>query len=110
MYKVVTTFRKINDSDVWITPRTLNYFSELEQANEISDFLSITYSSSGISNVVIKITTTNEYTITCEADSLENLSNYDYSITTHPFTILRNRKLREYNIPQYLVFRKITEM
>ena len=72
--------------------------------------LSITYSSSGISNVVIKITTTNEYTITCEADSLENLSNYDYSITTHPFTILRNRKLREYNIPQYLVFRKITEM
>jgi len=109
MYKVVSTFKKLNDTDVWIIPTSTNYFTEQEQAT-IDDFMNVTLNSSGISNVKFKYETTNERTITFEVDTLENLNNYDSAISNHPFTTLRNRKLREYNIPQYLVSRDITEI
>ena len=109
MYKVVSTFKKLNDADVWIIPTSTNYFTEQEQTT-IDDFMNVTLNSSGISNVKFKYETTNERTITFEVDTLENLNNYDSAISNHPFTTLRNRKLREYNIPQYLVSRNITEI
>jgi hypothetical protein len=109
MYKVVSTFKKLNDADVWIIPTSTNYFTEQEQAT-IDDFMNVTLNSSGISNAVFKYVSTNERTITFEADTLESLNNYDFAISNHPFTTLRNRKLREYNIPQYLVSRNITEV
>lgn len=109
MYRVVNTFKKLNDADVWIIPTSINYFTEQEQAT-IDDFMNVTLNSSGISNLKFKYETTNERTITFEVDTLENLNNYDSAISNHPFTTLRNRKLREYNIPQYLVSRNISEI
>ena len=109
MYKVVNTFKKLNDADVWIIPTSSNYFSDEEQTT-VDNFMNVTLNSLGISNVVFKYVSTNERTITFEADTLESLNNYDSSISNHPFTVLRNRKLREYNIPQYLVTRTITEV
>ena len=114
MYKVVKTFKKQNDTDVWISSSPiyddLSFFTEEEKSNEMADFVNVTYNSTGISNLQVKHTSTNEMTMTYEVDTLENFNNYENSLVNHPFSILRNRKLREYNIPQYLVFRNITEM
>ncbi len=109
MYRVTNTFKKLNDSDVWIIPTSTNYFADEEQPT-INDFMDVTLNSPGISNVIFKYVTTNERTITFDVDTLDNLNDYDSAISNHPFTTLRNRKLREYNIPQYLVSRNITEV
>jgi hypothetical protein len=110
MYRVVNTFKKLNDSDVWITSATTNYFSAEELANEVASFTEIAFNSPGIANLSFKYTSTNESTTTFEVDTLENLNSYDVAISNHPFTALRNRKLREYNIAQYLVSRNISEI
>lgn len=109
MYRVVNTFKKLNDADVWITPLGTNYFTTEEQST-IESFMSVSSNSAGISNVSFKYTSTNELTVSYEVDTFENLNNYDKAISTHPFIVLRNRKLREYNIPQYLVSRNISEI
>ena len=109
MYRVTNTFKKLNDSDVWIIPTSTNYFTDEEQPI-IDDFMDVTLNSPGISNFIFKYVTTNERTITFDVDTLDNLNDYDSAISNHPFTTLRNRKLREYNIPQYLVSRNITEV
>ena len=88
----------------------LPYFSEEEKSNEMADFVNLTFNSTGVSNVDVKYTSTNEMTMTYEVDTLENFNNYENAIMNHPFSMLRNRKLREYNIPQYLIFRNITEV
>jgi hypothetical protein len=31
MYRVINTFKKLNDSDVWIIPTSTNYFADEEQ-------------------------------------------------------------------------------
>ena len=72
--------------------------------------MNVTLNSPGISNVTFENVTTNERTITLNVDTLENLNVYDMAVSNHPFTILRNRKLREYNVPQYLVSRNISEI
>ena len=114
MYRVVKTFKKQNDSDIWLTPSpiygNITYFSEEEKSNEMADFVNLTFNSTGVSNVDVKYTSTNEMTMTYEVDTLENFNNYENAIMNHPFSMLRNRKLREYNIPQYLIFRNITEV
>ena len=110
MYRVVNTFKKLNDADVWITSASTSYFSAEELANEVASFTQIAFNSTGISNISFKYTSTNETTTTFEVDTLENLNAYDTAVSNHPFTALKNRKLREYNIPQYLVSRNITEI
>jgi len=109
MYTIVNTFKKLNDADVCIIPTSINYFTEQEQII-LNDFMGITLNSPGISNFTFNYVTMNERTITFEVDTLANLNAYDIAVSNHPFTIIRNRKLREYNIPQYLVIRNITEI
>jgi hypothetical protein len=108
-YRITNTVTKINDSDLWITVGTPDYFSSPEETAILQDYIQTINSITGITNQNINYEG-NTLTITYDADSLNSLNAFDTAISGHQFIRLRNQKLRELNIAQYVYSKTITEI
>ncbi len=108
-YRIVNTVTKINDSDLWVTVGTPDYFSTEEEAAILQDYIQTINSITGISNQNISYDG-NTLTITYDADSLNALNTFDTAVSSHQFIRLRNQKLRDMNIQQYIYNKTITEI
>jgi hypothetical protein len=107
-YRVTTVATKLNDSDAWVSATTEQYFTE-EEMVIVNNYKQTINNVSGISNQTLNVngnTTTYSY----DAVTLSALNEYEITSSSHAFIPLRNSKLRELNIPQYLYRKTIAEI